>query len=97
MRNMRTNTLAGMGAVLAAALSATALTPLPASADAVLSGTIKSAAGEALGGDEELMREYISNGTPRMPGFRFNFEPEQIGAIVAYLKTVPPAAPAAAK
>ncbi len=50
---------------------------------------------ESLGGDEELMREYISNGTPRMPGFRFNFEPEQIGAIVAYLKTVPPqAAPA---
>jgi len=52
---------------------------------------------ESLGGDEDLMREYISNGTPRMPGFRFNFEPEQIGAIVAYLKTVPPAAPAAAK
>jgi mono/diheme cytochrome c family protein len=47
---------------------------------------------ETLGGDEELMREYISNGTPRMPGFRFNFEPEQINAIVAYLKTVPPAA-----
>jgi mono/diheme cytochrome c family protein len=45
---------------------------------------------ESLGGDEDLMREYISNGTPRMPGFRFNFEPEQIGAIVAYLKTVPP-------
>jgi mono/diheme cytochrome c family protein len=52
---------------------------------------------ESLGGDEDLMREYISNGTPRMPGFRFNFEPEQIGAIVAYLKTVPPAVPAAAK
>jgi mono/diheme cytochrome c family protein len=52
---------------------------------------------ESLGGDDDLMREYISNGTPRMPGFRFNFEPEQIGAIVAYLKTVPPqaAAPAA--
>ena len=45
---------------------------------------------DSLGGDEDLMREYISNGTPRMPGFRFNFEPEQIGAIVAYLKTVPP-------
>jgi mono/diheme cytochrome c family protein len=43
------------------------------------------------------MKEYISNGTPRMPGFRYNFEPEQISAIVAYLKTVPPAAPAAAK
>jgi mono/diheme cytochrome c family protein len=52
---------------------------------------------ETLGGDEELMREYISNGTPRMPGFRFNFEPEQISAIVAYLKTVPPATPAAAR
>ncbi len=45
---------------------------------------------ETLGGDEELMREYIGNGTPRMPGFRFYFEPEQINAIVAYLKTVPP-------
>jgi hypothetical protein len=33
-----------------------------------------------------------------MPGFRFNFEPEQISAIVAYLKTVPPQpAPAAAR
>ena len=61
MRNMRTNTLAGMGAVLAAALSATALTPLPASADAVLSGTIKSAAGEALGGITVSARANGSN------------------------------------
>ena len=53
---------------------------------------------ETLGGDEELMREYIGNGTPRMPGFRFYFEPEQIDAIVAYLKTVPPQpAPAAGR
>jgi mono/diheme cytochrome c family protein len=53
---------------------------------------------ETLGGDEELMREYISNGTPRMPGFRYNFEPDQISAIVQYIKTVPPqAAPAAAR
>src|SRR6516162_2275955 len=53
---------------------------------------------ETLGGDEELMREYISNGTPRMPGFRFNFEPDQINAIVSYIKTMPPqAAPAAAR
>jgi mono/diheme cytochrome c family protein len=50
---------------------------------------------ETLGGDEDLMRDYISNGTPRMPGFRFNFEPEQISAIVSYIKTIPPqAAPA---
>jgi mono/diheme cytochrome c family protein len=53
---------------------------------------------ETLGGDEELIREYISNGTPRMPGFRFNFEPDQISAIVSYIKTMPPqAAPAAAR
>jgi mono/diheme cytochrome c family protein len=45
---------------------------------------------ETLGGDEELMRQYISTGTPRMPGFRYNFEPEQINAIVSYIKTVPP-------
>jgi len=41
-----------------------------------------------------VMREVISNGTPRMPGFKYHFEPDQIEAIVAYLKTVP--APAAA-
>ena len=45
---------------------------------------------ETLGGDEELIREYISNGTPRMPGFRYNFEPAQINAIVQYIKTVSP-------
>jgi mono/diheme cytochrome c family protein len=45
---------------------------------------------ETLGGDEELMREYIGNGTPRMPGFRYYFAPDQINAIVQYIKTVPP-------
>jgi mono/diheme cytochrome c family protein len=45
---------------------------------------------ETLGGDEDLIREYIGNGTPRMPGFRYNFAPDQINAIVAYIKTVPP-------
>jgi mono/diheme cytochrome c family protein len=49
------------------------------------------------GGSDEVMREVISNGTPRMPGFKYHFEPAQIEAIVAYLKTLPPsAAPAPA-
>ena len=49
----------------------------------------------SLGGQEAVMREVISNGTPRMPGFKYHFEPAQIDAIVAYLKTIPtPAAPA---
>jgi mono/diheme cytochrome c family protein len=53
---------------------------------------------DTLGGDEEAMRDFIGNGTPRMPGFRFNFEPAQISAIVQYIKTVPPqAVPAAAR
>ena len=53
---------------------------------------------DSLGGQEEAMREFISAGTARMPGFRFQFEPTQIAAIVAFLKTVPapnPPAPAA--
>jgi mono/diheme cytochrome c family protein len=52
---------------------------------------------DSLGGQEDVMREFIGTGTSRMPGFRFQFEPTQISAIVAYLKTVPtpPPAPAA--
>jgi mono/diheme cytochrome c family protein len=45
---------------------------------------------DTLGGDEEAMRDFIGNGTPRMPGFRFNFDPAQIDAIVQYIKTIPP-------
>jgi mono/diheme cytochrome c family protein len=49
------------------------------------------------GGQESVMRDVISNGTPRMPGFKYHFEPAQIEAIVAYLKTIPtPANPAPA-
>ena len=50
---------------------------------------------DTLGGDEELIAEYIRNGTPLMPGFRYYFEPSQISAIVAYIKTVAPQAAAA--
>ena len=44
---------------------------------------------ESLGGKADVMQEVISKGTPRMPGFRFHFEPAQIDAIVAYIKTIP--------
>jgi mono/diheme cytochrome c family protein len=43
----------------------------------------------SLGGQEAVMRELISNGTPNMPGFKYHFKPDQIDAIVAYLKTLP--------
>jgi mono/diheme cytochrome c family protein len=42
-----------------------------------------------LGGKADVIREVIGNGTPRMPGFKYDFVPAQIDAIVAYLKTVP--------
>ncbi len=51
---------------------------------------------ESAGGNPDVMREVITNGTPRMPGFKFQFEPAQINAIVAYLKKVPAPPPAAA-
>jgi mono/diheme cytochrome c family protein len=36
------------------------------------------------------MRDLIANGTPRMPGFKYTYSPDQIAAIAAYLKTLPP-------
>ena len=51
---------------------------------------------DALGGQEAVMREVISNGTPNMPGFKYHFEPDQIDAIVAYLRALPGPARSAA-
>src|SRR3989440_6189903 len=48
---------------------------------------------QSMGGHEDMMREVIGNGTPRMPGFKHHFEPDQIAAIAAYLKTIPAPAP----
>jgi mono/diheme cytochrome c family protein len=45
---------------------------------------------ESAGGREDVMRDVITNGTPRMPGFKYTFNPDQIAAIAAYLKTMPP-------
>lgn len=45
---------------------------------------------ESLGGQDDVMRELIGNGTPNMPGFKYSLEPGEIGEIIAYLKTLPP-------
>jgi mono/diheme cytochrome c family protein len=45
---------------------------------------------DSAGGKDDALRETISNGTPRMPGFKVQFEPAQIDAVIAYLKTVAP-------
>ena len=50
---------------------------------------------DSLSGNESAMREVITNGTPRMPGFKYQFDSTQIAAIAAYLMTVPAPAPLA--
>jgi mono/diheme cytochrome c family protein len=44
---------------------------------------------ETAGGSDDVIRTVISDGTPRMPGFKHYLERPQIDAIIAYLKTVP--------
>jgi mono/diheme cytochrome c family protein len=53
---------------------------------------------ETAGGNDEVVRGVISEGTPRMPAFKYYLERPEIDAIIAYLKTVttPPPAPASA-
>jgi mono/diheme cytochrome c family protein len=41
------------------------------------------------GGDDDIMREYIMNGTPRMPAFKYYLKDTDINAIIAYVRTVP--------
>jgi mono/diheme cytochrome c family protein len=50
---------------------------------------------DTLSGQEDALRFFISEGTPSMPGFKYSLAPEEIGEIVAYLKTLPATAPAA--
>src|SRR5215813_6420465 len=51
---------------------------------------------DAGGGDDEVMREFITNGTPRMPAFKYYLKADQIEAIISYVRTVPVQAAAAA-
>jgi mono/diheme cytochrome c family protein len=41
------------------------------------------------GGDDDIVREYINNGTPRMPAFKYYLKPDEIEDIIAYVRTVP--------
>jgi mono/diheme cytochrome c family protein len=52
---------------------------------------------ELVDGNEDMIKDYIRNGSKRMPGFKYGLESSEIDAIVDYLKTVPKAtAPQAA-
>ncbi len=48
-------------------------------------------------GDDDIMREYITNGTPRMPAFKFYLKDDEISAIISYVRTVPVPAAAPAR
>jgi mono/diheme cytochrome c family protein len=41
------------------------------------------------GGNDEVMRAFIQNGSERMPAFKHTLKPAEIDAIIAYLRTVP--------
>lgn len=45
----------------------------------------------SLGGDDGALRALIANGNARMPAFKYHFKPEEIDALVAYIKTLDPA------
>ncbi len=44
---------------------------------------------QAAGGRTDVVRDVISNGTPRMPGFKYTYDASQIAAIAAYLAIMP--------
>ena len=48
------------------------------------------------GGNDDLVRKVILEGTPRMPGFKYMLQPAQVDAIVAFVRTVPAPTPPAA-
>jgi mono/diheme cytochrome c family protein len=39
------------------------------------------------------MRTFIVNGTDRMPAFKYYLKPDEVDAIIAYVRTVPAPAP----
>ena len=45
---------------------------------------------DTAGGNEEVVRGLITNGSPRMPAFKYMFDQKEIAAIAAYLKILPP-------
>jgi mono/diheme cytochrome c family protein len=39
---------------------------------------------------EASVRQFIANGSTRMPGFRYTLQPEQVDQLIAFLKSVMP-------
>lgn len=43
-----------------------------------------------MGGNADVLRHIITNGTERMPAFKYQFTAKQIDAIVSYIRILPP-------
>ena len=43
----------------------------------------------AASGNDDLARAFITNGGGRMPAFKYHLKPDEIEAIIAYIRTVP--------
>jgi mono/diheme cytochrome c family protein len=54
-----------------------------------------SLSGQMFGGNEDLIAAFVSNGTEKMPSFKYVFDQQQIRAIAAYVAALPAAPPAA--
>ncbi len=47
-------------------------------------------------GNDEVMRVFINNGAEHMPGFQYFLKPDEVDAIISYIRTIPvPAQPVA--
>src|SRR5712692_8268395 len=44
----------------------------------------------SLGGNDGALRAFIANGSAKMPGFKDHFRPDEIAALVGYIKTLDP-------
>jgi len=51
---------------------------------------------EIVNNNEDALRDFINDGSDRMPGFRYSLQPRQVDAVIQYLKTVAPPADAKA-
>jgi mono/diheme cytochrome c family protein len=59
-----------------------------------------SLSGQIFGGNEDIIVAFVTNGTAKMPSFKYVFDQQQIRAIAAYVAALPapePAAPRAGK
>lgn len=48
---------------------------------------------ESANGDDNLMKQVIQTGLVKMPGWRYTLNDNQIGDVIAYIRTLPVVAP----